>query len=106
MSALHRALHIERVVIVTPSVYGTDNSATLFGMKARGATARGVAVIDEKTPESDLDAMSQAGIRGIRLNLATGGVNDPNVGRAALSGGDRARQEPQLACAVVHELSP
>jgi predicted TIM-barrel fold metal-dependent hydrolase len=82
MSALHKALHIERVVIVTPSVYGTDNSATLFGMKARGTTARGVAVIDEKTPEADLDSMSQAGIRGIRLNLATSGVNDPNVGRA------------------------
>jgi predicted TIM-barrel fold metal-dependent hydrolase len=81
MSALHKALHIERVVIVTPSVYGTDNSATLFGMKARGATARGVAVIDDKTPESDLDAMNQAGFRGIRLNLATGGTNDPNVGR-------------------------
>jgi len=81
MSALHKTLHIERVVIVTPSVYGTDNSATLFGMKARGATARGVAVIDDKTPDGDLDAMNQAGIRGIRLNLATGGVNDPAVGR-------------------------
>jgi predicted TIM-barrel fold metal-dependent hydrolase len=82
MSALHKALHLERVVIVTPSVYGTDNSATLFGIKARGATARGIAVIDEKTPDSDLDAMNQAGMRGIRLNLATGGVNDPNVARA------------------------
>ena len=81
MAALHKALHIERVVIVTPSVYGPDNSATLFGMKARGATARGVAVIDDKTPESDLDAMDQAGIRGIRLNLATGGVSDPTIGR-------------------------
>jgi predicted TIM-barrel fold metal-dependent hydrolase len=81
MSALHKALHIERVVIVTPSVYGPDNSATLFGMKARGATARGVAVIDDNTPESDLDAMQQAGIRGIRLNLATSGVSDPSVGR-------------------------
>jgi predicted TIM-barrel fold metal-dependent hydrolase len=81
MTALHNALHIERVVIVTPSVYGTDNSATLFGMKARGATARGVAVIDDKTSESDLDAMGQAGIRGVRLNLATGGVSDPAVGR-------------------------
>jgi predicted TIM-barrel fold metal-dependent hydrolase len=81
MSALHRALNIERVVIVTPSVYGPDNSATLFGMKARGSTARGVAVIDDKTPESDLDAMNQAGFRGIRLNLATGGISDPNVGR-------------------------
>ena len=81
MSALHKALHMERVVIVTPSIYGTDNSATLFGMKARGATARGVAVIDDKTTDSSLDAMGEAGIRGIRLNLATGGVNDPNAGR-------------------------
>jgi predicted TIM-barrel fold metal-dependent hydrolase len=81
MSALHKALHIERVVIVTPSVYGSDNSATLFGMKARGAAARGVAVIDDKTSEADLDAMGHAGVRGIRLNLATSGVNDPGVGR-------------------------
>ena len=85
MTALHKALHMERVVIVTPSIYGPDNSATLFGMKARGATARGVAVIDDKTPESDLDAMQKDGIRGIRLNLATGGVNDPNVGRPRFS---------------------
>jgi predicted TIM-barrel fold metal-dependent hydrolase len=81
MSALHEALHMQRVVIVTPSVYGTDNAATLYGMKARGKDARGVAVIDEKTPESALDAMHQAGIRGIRLNLATSGVTDPSAGR-------------------------
>jgi predicted TIM-barrel fold metal-dependent hydrolase len=76
MAQLHKFLHIKRVVIVTPSVYGTDNSATLYGMKTRGATARGVAVIDEKTSEKDLDALENAGIRGIRLNLATGGQTD------------------------------
>jgi predicted TIM-barrel fold metal-dependent hydrolase len=81
MSALHRRLHIRRVVIVTPSVYGADNSATLFGIKARGADARGVAVIDDKTTERDLDAMGSAGIRGIRLNLTTGGTNDPAIAR-------------------------
>jgi predicted TIM-barrel fold metal-dependent hydrolase len=81
MAALHRALHVQRVVIVTPSVYGSDNSVTLWGMKARGADARGVAVIDEKTPESALDAMHRAGVRGIRLNLATGGENDPSTAR-------------------------
>src|SRR5215218_5927390 len=85
MTALHKALKMERVVIVTPSIYGPDNSATLFGMAARGATARGVAVIDDKTSEADLDAMGKAGIRGIRLNLATGGVNDPTVGRPRFS---------------------
>src|SRR5579872_548923 len=81
MSALHRALHIQRVVIVTPSIYGTDNSATLYGVKARGANARGVAVVDEKIAENDLDAMERAGFRGIRLNLATTGQNDPSLAR-------------------------
>src|SRR5438132_7421799 len=63
MAALHRALHIQRVVIVTPSVYGTDNSSTLYGMKARGADARGVAVIDDKTAETEIEAMDRDGMR-------------------------------------------
>src|SRR5258707_8148366 len=84
MAALHKALRMQRVVIVTPSVYGTDNSATLWGMAARGANARGVAVIDDKTPESELDSMGRAGVCGIRLNLATGGGNDPSAGRQRL----------------------
>jgi predicted TIM-barrel fold metal-dependent hydrolase len=81
MSALHRALHMTRVVIVTPSVYGTDNSATLYGMKARGANARGVAVIDDHTTERDLDVMGAAGIRGIRLNLTANGQTGAAVAR-------------------------
>ena len=100
MAALHRALRVERVVIVTPSVYGTDNSATLYGMRARGADARGVAVIDDATPESQLDAMDQAGVRGIRLNLATVDVTDPTVGRqrfrAAVERVKRRRWHVQL----------
>jgi predicted TIM-barrel fold metal-dependent hydrolase len=81
MTAFHRALRVQRVVIVTPSVYGTDNSATILGMQARGRDARGVAVIDERTSESDLDAMAAAGFRGLRLNLATDGHNDPELAR-------------------------
>jgi predicted TIM-barrel fold metal-dependent hydrolase len=81
MSALHRALHIQRVVIVTPSVYGTNNSATLYGMSARGKNARGVAVIDDQTPESEIDAMDRAGVCGVRINSATAGVNDPDLVR-------------------------
>ncbi len=81
MRALHKALHTDRVVIVHPSVYGTDNSCTLDGMKQLGSIARGIAVIDEKTPESALDEMDRAGIRGIRVNLETSGQSDPAVGR-------------------------
>jgi predicted TIM-barrel fold metal-dependent hydrolase len=81
MARLHKALHMQRVVIVTPSIYGTDNTSTLYGMRSRGVNARGVAVIDGRTTESELDTMGQLGVRGIRLNLATGGVADPAVGR-------------------------
>ena len=81
MKALHAALHIERVVIVTPSVYGTDNAATLYGLRATGKGARGIAVIDEKTTDDELNAMHKGGVRGIRLNLATAGITDPAQGR-------------------------
>jgi predicted TIM-barrel fold metal-dependent hydrolase len=62
-------------------VYGTDNTCTVDGIRARGNRARGVAVIDDKTSEADLDAMAKAGIRGIRLNLATSGITDPSAAR-------------------------
>jgi predicted TIM-barrel fold metal-dependent hydrolase len=75
--ALHRALKIDRVVIVHPSPYGSDNRATLAGMRTYGHGARGVAVIDEKTSDEELKAMHEAGIRGARVNLETGGVHDP-----------------------------
>jgi predicted TIM-barrel fold metal-dependent hydrolase len=82
MSALHRALHIERVVIVTPSVYGpNNNSATLFGMKARGATARAIAVVNDKTPDGDFDAMYRAGFRGARVISGVSGPTDPAAAR-------------------------
>jgi predicted TIM-barrel fold metal-dependent hydrolase len=75
------ALRLQRVVIVQPSVYGTDNSCTIDGMRELGGRARGVAVIDDKTTDAQLDAMGRAGIRGIRLNLATAGINDPSAAR-------------------------
>jgi predicted TIM-barrel fold metal-dependent hydrolase len=53
-------------------------------MKARGANARGIAVVDEKTPAAELDRLAKAGFRGMRINLATGGQNDPVSGRRRL----------------------
>jgi len=74
------ALHMDHVVIVTPSFYGTDNSATLAGMKFLGAQrARGIAVIGEATTAAELDAMARAGIRGVRMNLETTGITDPEA---------------------------
>ena len=81
--ALHRALQIDRVVIVNPSVYGADNSCTLDAMKQLGPRARGIAVIDDKTPAAQLEEMDHAGIRGIRLNFENFGQTSPDVARKA-----------------------
>nr|WP_294548657.1 amidohydrolase family protein [uncultured Rhodopila sp.] len=78
--ALQHALHMDHVVIVTPSVYGTDNRATLDAIRQLGQTrAHGIAVIGENATPADLDSLYQAGIRGIRLNLEQAGVFDPTV---------------------------
>jgi predicted TIM-barrel fold metal-dependent hydrolase len=93
MAALHKALRIQRVVIVTPSVYGTDNSATIYGMKARGNDARGVAVIGDKTTDAELDDLVRLGFKGVRLNLSTGGTNDPSEGsRRFLAAAERVKR--------------
>jgi predicted TIM-barrel fold metal-dependent hydrolase len=81
LRALHRGLRMDRVVIVQPSVYGTDNTCTLDGIRQLGARSRGVAVIDQQTPEATLDEMDRIGVRGIRINLATAGQADPAVAR-------------------------
>jgi predicted TIM-barrel fold metal-dependent hydrolase len=67
LRAVHRALHIARTVVAQISIYGTDNSCVLDAIKQLGANARGVAMIDDKTSESELDAMHKAGVRGVRL---------------------------------------
>jgi len=81
MRTLHRALHMDRVVIVQPSIYGSDNSCTVDAMRELGAGARGVAVIDDETTDAQLDAMDRAGVRGIRLNLEALGQTEPGAVR-------------------------
>ncbi|HXC33694.1 MAG TPA: amidohydrolase family protein [Verrucomicrobiae bacterium] len=81
LQALHKSLHVGRVIVVQTTVYAADNRGVLDAMKQLGARSRGVAVIDDKTPDASLDEMERAGIRGIRLNLETAGQTDPEVGR-------------------------
>jgi predicted TIM-barrel fold metal-dependent hydrolase len=84
MRSLHRALHTDRVVVVHPSVYGTDNACTLDAIKKLGSGARGIALIDDKTPDTALDEMDLSGIRGVRINLETAGLTDPALARQRL----------------------
>ncbi len=78
---LQRALHFTRVVIVQPTIYGTDNACTIDAIRRLGAGARGMAVVDEHTSSAALDAMERSGIRGIRINMETIGQADPAIAR-------------------------
>ena len=84
MRAMMKRVGTERIVLVQMSVFGTDNSCMLDGIKALGSCARGVAQIDEGTSDADLDAMHAIGVRGIRVNLNTTGLNDPDLARNRL----------------------
>lgn len=60
---------IERGVIVQPSVYGTDNRATLDATEQMSDRFRAVVVVDDDVRIKDLEAMHERGARGVRINL-------------------------------------
>ncbi|WP_036228451.1 amidohydrolase family protein [Marinobacterium jannaschii] len=62
-------LGLERGVIVQPSVLGTDNRATLDAVAAGGEQFRAVVVVNEDISAQELQAMYDAGARGVRINL-------------------------------------
>jgi predicted TIM-barrel fold metal-dependent hydrolase len=76
---LHRRLHMERVVIVTPAVYGTNNDCTIDAIRQLGSRARGIALVAPAAAGAELDRLRRAGICGVRLNFETFGLTDPNV---------------------------
>ncbi|MGU3422886.1 amidohydrolase family protein [Methylobacterium sp. D54C] len=74
VAAYHRIqarLGTNRVVVVTPSTYGTDNRATLDGAAQFGPSARAVVVVDLDIADGELRAMAAQGAVGIRVNFGT-----------------------------------
>ncbi len=70
---LAATLGIERMVVVQPSIYGTDNRCTLDAVAAFGKErARAVVVIDEQATPQMLREMHEAGARGARFNAVSG----------------------------------
>lgn len=76
-------LHFERVVLVQPSPYGSDNSCMLDALRQLGPQrARGVAVVAEPPAPEVLKTLHADGVRGLRLNLETFG-KQPDPTRVA-----------------------
>ncbi|WP_419795193.1 amidohydrolase family protein [Pseudomonas palleroniana] len=71
---LQQRLGMNRMVIVTPSTYGTDNRILLDGLLRSRGDARGVAVVDGSITDTALASLHSAGVRGIRFNLSVGGA--------------------------------
>ena len=65
---VRKVLNCDRAIIVTPTVYGSDNSATLSAIRLLGRDyTRGVGLIDDSTTPKILGEMSEGGIVGVRL---------------------------------------
>ena len=79
--SLLKTLHVDRAVLVQPSVYGSDNRAMLAALNQYPNQFRGVAVISSNpndTTDQQLENLHQAGVRGIRCNVVD--VTDPSAG--------------------------
>ena len=65
-----KELHMDRVVLIQPSPYGTDNRCMLNGIKVLGQEkARGVAVVSDDISPDELRKLHEQGVRGLRLNM-------------------------------------
>ncbi len=65
---MHKALGIERGVIVQSTAYGKDYRILLDGLQTAGPNYRGITVIDDTVSDADLQRMHDGGVRGIRFN--------------------------------------
>jgi D-galactarolactone isomerase len=71
---LQQRLGLERVVIVQPSGYGTDNRCTLEAAAAFGKNGRCVVVVDTAVRDNELERLTAGGARGIRFFMLPGGI--------------------------------
>ncbi len=71
IEAIGRSHGVGHLVLVQPSVYGTDNSLMLRALAVDPCRHRGVAVVDDDITEVELDAMHDLGVRGVRFNLVS-----------------------------------
>jgi predicted TIM-barrel fold metal-dependent hydrolase len=85
LKALRARIGTARNVLVTPSVYGTDNRCLMDALAELAGTARGIAVLPLDVSDAELRRLNAAGVRGIRISLGGTGRYDSKTAPAALS---------------------
>jgi predicted TIM-barrel fold metal-dependent hydrolase len=71
IESLGREHGIGHLVLVQPSVYGTDNGVMLAALRAARGRHRGVGVMDDSCTPGALHSMHEVGVRGVRFNLVS-----------------------------------
>jgi predicted TIM-barrel fold metal-dependent hydrolase len=84
LKALRARIGTARNVLVTPSVYGTDNRCLVDALSELAGTARGIAVLPLDVSDAELRRLDAAGVRGVRLSLGGTGRYDAKTAPAAL----------------------
>ena len=75
LRAMHKALGIQRLVVVAASVHGTNNNPVLDAVAADPENLRGIATVGADIGDQELARLKDGGIRGIRVNLVDKGGN-------------------------------
>jgi D-galactarolactone isomerase len=71
-TSVQKRLGLTRAILVQPTGYGYDNRCLLDALELSGGVARGIVVIRPDTPMSELQAMHDAGVRGVRFMMIPG----------------------------------
>jgi 2-pyrone-4,6-dicarboxylate lactonase len=88
---VHRALGLERAVIVTGSANGTNNRVTLDALARMGGKFKGLALLDPAISDAELLRLKDGGITGFRVKSnGKGGLSFDNTKKisARVSGFD------------------
>jgi predicted TIM-barrel fold metal-dependent hydrolase len=75
LRVMHKAIGIERLVVVAASVHGTNNDAVLDAIATDPPNLRGIATVGADIGDRQLARLKDGGIRGIRVNLVDKGGN-------------------------------
>lgn len=79
--AMHARLGIGHGVLVQAACYQSDHSALLAALAATDGRYRGVALVDETMPDTDLKTLHEGGVRGVRFNFMGHLPGDRDPGR-------------------------
>jgi len=92
-----------RVVVVTPTVYFTDNKCTVDAVRQFGSNARGIAVVRPTITDAELKDLDKSGVRGLRW---TGGPGNHPVVPSIDMMEPLARRVADLGWNVQFNLTP